>query len=824
MLTSSPALQASLLAIAKALLENRCTILLGSGISTEAGVPSALALSQRLQQEIPDYPGPQDLPTVAQAYESIYSLPVLKRTIRTHLLPTLSASFLDLQTHNLIARLPNADFITTNWDKLLESALPPTTNTVFLESDLPYWDSARPNILKMHGCISSPSSLVVTRREYETYQSDFPSFASKVREMMTGSTLVICGYSMEDLTFRLLFKDARGREVRRFPNAFWIEPNAQPHNSQDWANHGIRFLPTDARTFFSSLVDTLSLPPEPPEHSPYERLLKIVQDCRALADILTVTDHVAEFGASSSLDRLKEIAFAITRYTREALRYLETFATPQLEKLLVVTAEIADIPLSVERALQSRSFEKNLRESLTVLLREVISRSIEPLFQLRIRLEQRINLLEGQPFASVSSAATDAEARELAKLFVESTGLLRFSKLLELLRTRRAELQAILVSPTEDATLKSELLFALWRSFDVVLLEEYYGRSEDRSQLLRAILSNSENQSVRRMLKVMQFFSCDRANDTTGERVEALISLWEFEARDAQVVYRCLTYHPYSASARTHGIQALELSALWTLLAIPSYPIGAVAEAASRIFSKESLELQKVFLDLKWEDLTALLAAPLAEPQVLDVERTLFAFSESAMLLEDKYHERFVNLVQRFLAVGAATVSTGFRAFFEAILLLRQELTTATPPPIELIKALPDEVRARLEKNLFYLYYYSTHPVDSVAVTALDLITSEHTWQLLLRNRSLNPALLRRIAGRRSLLTKHQTRRLVAFHPKAVPAFAGVFARDLSRGELRELLASHEANPAMRKLAEQLLGPSPEGSLQSPRSSSPNRK
>jgi hypothetical protein len=65
-----------------------------------------------------------------------------------------------------LARLPYFNrFVTTNWDPFLERSLEMLIPTIE-DRDLAFWDDRKRQVLKIHGCITRPHSIVATTTDY----------------------------------------------------------------------------------------------------------------------------------------------------------------------------------------------------------------------------------------------------------------------------------------------------------------------------------------------------------------------------------------------------------------------------------------------------------------------------------------------------------------------------------------------------------------------------------------------------------------------------------------------------------------------------------
>ena len=102
--------------------------------------------------------------------------------------------------HAMLAGLPVAEFITTNYDDVFERACDATRRPV---ARLPYTPAreAQRWLLKMHGCVTVPSDIVLTRRDYMRYAERNAALAGIVQAMLITRHMLFVGFSLEDDNF-----------------------------------------------------------------------------------------------------------------------------------------------------------------------------------------------------------------------------------------------------------------------------------------------------------------------------------------------------------------------------------------------------------------------------------------------------------------------------------------------------------------------------------------------------------------------------------------------------------------------------------------------
>jgi hypothetical protein len=112
--------------------------------------------------------------------------------------------------HAVIVKLPFSAIVTTNYDKLLErsyasvGSLPKTPTHRDVDALGPLLFDRSFFILKAHGDIDRPESMVLTTRDYQEIIHANPAFNSVFSAILLTKAVLFVGYSINDPDFRLL--------------------------------------------------------------------------------------------------------------------------------------------------------------------------------------------------------------------------------------------------------------------------------------------------------------------------------------------------------------------------------------------------------------------------------------------------------------------------------------------------------------------------------------------------------------------------------------------------------------------------------------------
>jgi hypothetical protein len=100
--------------------------------------------------------------------------------------------------------------ITTNWDRGIEEALRGLERVrpepFVLDDDLVDYDPAQLSVLKIHGDISQPDTIVLGSLDYDLYERSHPRIVERLRILFSTKFVVLIGYSGKDENFRRLYR------------------------------------------------------------------------------------------------------------------------------------------------------------------------------------------------------------------------------------------------------------------------------------------------------------------------------------------------------------------------------------------------------------------------------------------------------------------------------------------------------------------------------------------------------------------------------------------------------------------------------------------
>ena len=184
----------------RALREGDAALFVGAGISRAAGYVDWKQLLKEIAEDLDlDIDRESDLIALAQFH-------VNSRHGRDRLNQLLIDEFLEhvelTPSHSLIAALPIHTIWTTNYDDLLEDAFETAKKrTDVKRRNVDFATTRRradATIYKMHGDKTSPSEAIITKEDYETYNTTRELFTIALKGDLAKKTFLFLGFSFTD--------------------------------------------------------------------------------------------------------------------------------------------------------------------------------------------------------------------------------------------------------------------------------------------------------------------------------------------------------------------------------------------------------------------------------------------------------------------------------------------------------------------------------------------------------------------------------------------------------------------------------------------------
>lgn len=184
----------------KELEEENAAIFAGAGLSVGAGHVDWKRLLQPIAQDLElDIDKEHDLISIAQYHLNEKQN---RSGLNRILIEQLSPGHAPTDNHRILARLPIKTYWTTNYDKLLEDALKEAGKIPDVKFTLDHLKLTKPKrdaiVYKMHGDIDHPDEAVLTKDDYERYESTRGQYVTALSGDLVAKMFLFLGFSFTD--------------------------------------------------------------------------------------------------------------------------------------------------------------------------------------------------------------------------------------------------------------------------------------------------------------------------------------------------------------------------------------------------------------------------------------------------------------------------------------------------------------------------------------------------------------------------------------------------------------------------------------------------
>lgn len=240
--------------------DRKCLFFIGSGMSTEARLPSAPDLTNILIEKLKSNgkePSGNQLKKVAQDFCRIFSRPELMKLIRNEIVKKLeNADRTSFKLLNDLIIKPK-DIVTTNWDPLIEEALGRENYMpIFEPNAVVNYSDTYINLFKIHGDIDR--DIVITENDYADYSDKWKPIITELKALFQKRTIVFIGYSAEDENFLEMYMEIfKELGAEYLLPRYCVDPHLDEMKTRKMQERGIRPIPMSAREFLENLNEEL---------------------------------------------------------------------------------------------------------------------------------------------------------------------------------------------------------------------------------------------------------------------------------------------------------------------------------------------------------------------------------------------------------------------------------------------------------------------------------------------------------------------------------------------------------------------------------------
>jgi hypothetical protein len=184
----------------QALHDQNAAVFAGAGLSIPAGMVDWKGLLRNIARDIGlDVKKEDDLITVAQFH-------VNERRSRHQINQALIHEFATraklTDNHKILASLPIRTYWTTNYDTLIEESLKKAGKTPEVKITVENLATTMPRrdaiVYKMHGDISQPDKTIITKDDYESYETNRHLYSMALQGDLVSKTFLFIGFSFND--------------------------------------------------------------------------------------------------------------------------------------------------------------------------------------------------------------------------------------------------------------------------------------------------------------------------------------------------------------------------------------------------------------------------------------------------------------------------------------------------------------------------------------------------------------------------------------------------------------------------------------------------
>jgi NAD-dependent SIR2 family protein deacetylase len=231
----------------------------GAGMSAYAGYPSGNALAQIIYDqltpsELDEIPAGLALPDLT---EQLLDLRLSRQSLIALLKDIYNKTPTDFRVHKELAGIPNfKTVITTNYDRLFELAYGDNCSVILKSADLTYLKKDATEIFKVHGDLSQPETILITKTDYTKFFDSQKEDVlwTVVKERIATHHVLFIGYNLDDINMESIFRKMKENLGDHHKEIFLIAPSVKAPKLQRLIKDGIHYIDSKADVFFAALL------------------------------------------------------------------------------------------------------------------------------------------------------------------------------------------------------------------------------------------------------------------------------------------------------------------------------------------------------------------------------------------------------------------------------------------------------------------------------------------------------------------------------------------------------------------------------------------
>ena len=240
--------------------QEKVILWVGSGFSSYAGYPSGSRLRNiiieklRISGDAPELQS-DSLTEAADHYVVVNGRDSLIDILREY----YGAAPQRSEVHEKLALINRIKYIiTTNYDPLLEFAYQERMEKIIHEDELPLLSDHQEKtiLLKIHGDLSDPDSIVITTSDYDKMDKSSITL-DKIKSLLAEYSVVFIGYSIRDSYIEEMLRDIDHRlKLQRRPY-FFIDNKIDEEKKKHLISYDLHFIEMDAAAAINFIAEKI---------------------------------------------------------------------------------------------------------------------------------------------------------------------------------------------------------------------------------------------------------------------------------------------------------------------------------------------------------------------------------------------------------------------------------------------------------------------------------------------------------------------------------------------------------------------------------------
>lgn len=236
----------------------------GAGLSISSGYPSGNKLKDIFYESLT--PSEKSMVSIDMSLQDLTEAICTLKGNRHHVISTLNEVFgkyptIPSDVHKKISLIPQLKtIITTNYDKLFELNCD-NPYVVYNENQIPYLDDhKKTKIIKVHGDLASPDSIVITKSDYNklfTANNLSNTLWNQVKAKLSTKTFLFLGYSADDSNFQVILDEISNSLGANRKEFFFIAPDVSELKKIELIKKNIHYINSTGENFIDDLISNI---------------------------------------------------------------------------------------------------------------------------------------------------------------------------------------------------------------------------------------------------------------------------------------------------------------------------------------------------------------------------------------------------------------------------------------------------------------------------------------------------------------------------------------------------------------------------------------